>query len=372
MILGNKVENMDDTKTATKKPVMCCLFGGKSTEYEVSLMSVCSVLNNIDRDHFDVVTLGVTKDGRWLYFDGDIEAIRGNTWFSDESHARPAMFSPDCGSKQLLIFEKNGAVTRLHIDVVFPVMHGANAEDGTMQGLLTICGIPFVGPHHCASAIGMDKAYSKLVLANFVIPQANYDVIFRTDSADTAIEKAEAVSGYPLFVKPANAGSSVGASKASDREALKKAIAEALIYDDKAIVEEYISGREVECAVLGNDSPIASTPGEIAPNSEFYDYETKYLADTAKDYIPARISDRSIAAVQSLAGNIFKILGCRGLSRVDFFVTGAGDTERVIFNEINTLPGFTNISMYPKLFVHDGISYSALIDKLAELAMETR
>lgn len=350
--------------------VLCCLFGGKSTEYEVSLMSVCSVLQHVNRERFEVVTLGVTKEGKWLYYDGDTEKIRDNTWFEDSAHTAPAMFSPDSGSGMLWIRTPEGGWREKHIDVVFPVMHGANAEDGSMQGLLTLCGIPFVGPGCCASAIAMDKIYTKLILQNFGIPQARFCVVRRGEQTEEWMPRTEPLGGFPLFVKPANAGSSVGSAKARDEEQLRAAVADALRYDSRVLIEQYIAGKEVECAVMGNDAPKASTPGQIDPGSDFYDYETKYITDTSKERIPAPVQPQTAAMIQQYALQIYRVLGCRGLSRVDFFVAGEGERERVVFNEINTLPGFTSISMYPKLFIYDGMPYSQIIDRLVDLACE--
>ncbi len=358
------------------KKTLLCLFGGRSTEYEVSLMSVCSVLRALDTEKYDTLMLGITREGTWYLYNGTLEAIADDTWHTDRAHLRRAMLSPSPADGGCLYAEVPDCGTELHsfaaykIDVVFPVMHGAFCEDGTLQGLLSMAGIPYVGPHCAASAVSMDKAFTKMILSNYPVDQARYTVITRTAlmrDPDAAIAAAEAVDAYPLFVKPANAGSSVGVSKARSKEELLRALRCAAEYDDKILVEECIVGREVECAVLGNEDAQTAVPGEIDPGSDFYDYDTKYVNATSADHIPARISDRALARVRAQAKLIYEALGCRGLSRVDFFVTAE---ERIVFNEINTLPGFTSISMYPKMWNHMGKSTTALIDALIEYAMQ--
>ena len=240
-----------------------------------------------------------------------------------------------------------------------------------MQGLLKLAGIPYVGPHVAASAVAMDKTLTKLVMDNAGIPQAAWQLVRTSDlkhRLEQTLQTLESRFTYPMFVKPAGTGSSVGVSKAADRETLVKALEFAAMYDDKILVEEFIRGREVEVAVMGNDNPVASICGEIDSGAEFYDYEAKYVTDTSVAYVPARISEETQEQVRELAVKGYKAIGCQGLSRVDFFV--CYDDERVVFNEINTLPGFTSISMYPKLFAASGIPYPELIDQLLELAVE--
>ena len=352
-----------------KKLSVCILFGGMSPEHEVSLRSAESVLNNIDKEKYNVFPVGIAKDGDWILFKGDdYSMLPAGTWMTCEGNRRCAI-SPIRG-QGLLCFEGD-CVIREHIDVVFPVMHGENCEDGAMQGLLKLAGIPFVGPHVAASAVAMDKTLTKLVMDNAGIPQAAWKLVRSADlkhRLDATVETLEAAFQYPMFVKPAGTGSSVGVSKAADREALVKALEFAAKYDDKILVEEFIRGREVEVAVMGNDNPVASVCGEIDSGAEFYDYEAKYVTDTSTSYIPARISEEAQEQVRELAVKGYKAIGCQGLSRVDFFV--CFDDERIVFNEINTLPGFTSISMYPKLFAASGIPYAELIDQLLQLAME--
>ena len=352
-----------------RKLSVCILFGGVSPEHEVSLRSAESVLNNIDHDKYNVFPVGITKDGDWVLFGGtDYAMLPSGEWLHYEGNRRAAI-SPVRG-QGLLTFEGD-CVVRERIDVVFPVLHGENGEDGAMQGLLQLAGIPYVGPRVAASAVAMDKTLTKLVADQAGVPQAAWHLVRRGDveiRVDSVVAELEKKFTYPMFVKPAGTGSSVGVSKAGDRMALENALREASVYDEKILVEEFVHGREVEVAVMGNDSPVASVCGEIDSGAEFYDYEAKYVTDTSVAYIPARISEETEEQVREAAVKIYSAIGCRGLSRVDFFVTYEGD--RVVFNEINTLPGFTSISMYPKLFAASGIPYSRLIDELIDLAME--
>ncbi len=356
------------------KPTVLILFGGKSTEYEVSLISAHSILTNIDREKYTVVTVGITKDGDWFLFDGNTEHIKNGTWCADTSTLKRAALSPSPADSGLYVFGANGSAELIRIDVIFPVMHGANAEDGTLQGLMQLSGIPFVGCGCATSAIGMDKAYTKLVLHHYGIPQAKCEIVdsFRlATDPDSAVKACEGIGQYPLFVKPANAGSSVGASKANDREGLLRALKLAAEHDRKIIVEEYISGKEVEVAVMGNGNYTASTPGQINPGAEFYDYDAKYSADSSSSaIIPADIGEGTAKEIRGYAKIICTALGVTGLSRVDFFVYEKDGEEKIIFNEINTLPGFTQISMYPKLFMHDGMTYPEIIDNLITLALK--
>lgn len=352
-----------------KKRSVCILFGGISPEHEVSLRSAESVLNNIDQDKYTVFPLGITKAGQWILFGGDdYSMLPGGQW-QDYPGNHPAAISPVRG-QGLLIFEGEGVVCE-PIDVVFPVLHGENGEDGAMQGLLQMAGIPYVGPHVAASAVAMDKTLTKLVVDNAHITQAAWQLVRSVDAEermDKVLDSLEEQFSYPVFVKPAGTGSSVGVSKAKDRECLRKALLDASAYDKKILVEEFIHGREVEVAVMGNDAPVASVCGEIDSGADFYDYDSKYVTDTSTAYIPARIPEDVAEQVRDAAVKVYSVVGCQGLSRVDFFVTY--EDNRVVFNEINTLPGFTSISMYPKLFAASGIPYCQLIDELLQLAME--
>ena len=348
---------------------VCVLFGGRSPEHDVSLRSAESVLNNIDREKYNVIPVGITKSGDWLRYAGtDYSLLPGSAWERFEGNRRAAI-SPVRG-QGLLCFEGD-CVVREHIDVVFPVLHGENGEDGTIQGLLELAGIAYVGPHVAASAVAMDKTLTKLVADQAGIPQAAWSLVRGSElehRMDTILDGLEGRFAYPMFVKPAGTGSSVGVSKTFDRESLAAALKHAAAFDEKILVEEFIHGREIEVAVMGNGNPVASVCGEIDSGADFYDYDAKYVTDTSTAYIPARISEDVEEQVREQAVKVYQAIGCQGLSRVDFFVTY--EDERIVFNEINTLPGFTSISMYPKLFAASGIGYSELIDELLKLAME--
>ena len=352
-----------------KKLSVCVLFGGISPEHEVSLRSAESVLNNMDPNKYNIFPVGITKDGGWVLYTGTDYSLLPTGEWRDYPGNRRAAISPVRG-QGLLSFEGD-CVVRERIDVVFPVLHGENGEDGAMQGLLQMAGIPYVGPHVAASAVAMDKTLTKLVADKAGIVQADWYLVRRSElenRVDHVIAALEARFSYPVFVKPAGTGSSVGVSKATDRESLEAALIAASVYDEKILVEEFIHGREVEVAVMGNENPVASVCGEIDSGAEFYDYDAKYVTDTSTAYIPARIPEDTEEEVRDAAVRIYSAIGCQGLSRVDFFVTY--EDNRVVFNEINTLPGFTSISMYPKLFAASGIAYGQLIDALINLALE--
>ncbi len=352
-----------------KKLSVCILFGGISPEHEVSLRSAESVLNNIDKDKYNIFPVGITKEGDWILFGGDdYSMLPAGTWKSHPDNRRAAI-SPVRG-QGLLSFEGD-CVVRERIDVVFPVLHGENGEDGAMQGLLQMAGIPYVGPHVAASAVAMDKTLTKLVVDHAGVPQAAWKLVRRgelNNHMENTLTNLENRFSYPMFVKPAGTGSSVGVSKATDRDSLRSALTNAAKFDAKILVEEFIHGREIEVAVMGNDSPVASICGEIDSGADFYDYDAKYVTDTSVAYIPARIPEDVEEVVRDTAVKVYSAIGCQGLSRVDFFVTY--EENRVVFNEINTLPGFTSISMYPKLFAASGIAYTELIDQLLKLAVE--
>ena len=348
---------------------VCVLFGGVSPEHAVSLRSAESVLMNMDPEKYEIIPVGITTGGQWLRYGGtDYSLLPGDRWLACPENC-PAAISPVRG--QGLLCFRDGGVECQSIDVVFPVLHGENGEDGAMQGLLQLAGIPYVGPHVSASAVSMDKTLTKLVADQAGVTQAAWKLVRRGDldvRMEQTLDALEEKFAYPMFVKPSGTGSSVGVSKAADREALAAALTEAAKFDEKILVEEFVRGREVEVAVMGNGNPIASVCGEIDAGADFYDYEAKYITDTSTAYIPARISEEVAEQVRDAAVKIYSAIGCCGLSRVDFFVTF--EEEKVIFNEINTLPGFTSISMYPKLFDASGIPYGQLIDELLRLAME--
>ena len=313
--------------------------------------------------------LGITKHGEMYHYTGDFEKLPNDEWLADKDNLKKAIISTDRADRGIIVFNNEG-FERIKIDVCYPVLHGKNGEDGTMQGLLTIAGIPFVGCNTMASAVCMDKAMTNAICDVNGIAQAKWKYItlydFTANGKEFSKECAECL-GLPVFIKPANAGSSVGVRKAKTVEEIFEALEYAFQFDTRVIVEEGIVGAEVECAVMGNDEPFAGSVGEIEPCNEFYDYEAKYQADSGL-HIPARMSEEKIKEVQTQAIKAYKAWGCSGLARVDFFVRHSDGA--VLLNEPNTLPGFTNISMYPKLMEHAGVSYSELIDKLCTLAIE--
>ncbi len=347
------------------KKTVALLFGGVSSEYEVSCMSVASVYENIDTEKYTVLLLGITKKGEWYLYDGDIENVRNHTWDTDTENLKKAYICPDRSVHGIVSGNES-----LYVDVVYPVLHGKNGEDGTMQGLLEIAGIPYVGCKVLSSAVCMDKEVCHTVLKNAGVEQVKWLTYYKNAvNYEKAAFEVENVLGLPVFVKPANAGSSVGISKVKDLSMLKEALELAFEHDNKVIVEEAVQNPlELECAVLGNEDLVVGGPGEVVPADEFYSYEAKYYNDESKTYLKARISDEMAKEIRETAKRAYKVLGCSGLTRVDFLVDG--DTGKIVLNEPNTLPGFTDISMYPKLIMTLGISYSELIDRLLELAME--
>ena len=344
------------------------VFGGVSSEHDVSLVSASSVINNIPKDKYEILTMGITKEGISYLYKGSPDDLPHGKWLENSDCLERCVISPDRGHHGIIHLE-SGRIER--VDVVFPVLHGKNGEDGTMQGLLEISGIPFVGCKAAASAVCMDKSLTNALLDYHGVSQAKWMAVngfeFKCDKTGFA-QRAADYLGFPVFVKPANAGSSVGIRKASDTASLVDACDYAFEFDKKIVLEEGITGAEVECAVLGNDEPIASTVGEIVPCNDFYDYDAKYVANATDLFIPARLSEEKIEEIRKNAVRIYKLLGCRGLTRVDFFVRES-DSE-VLLNELNTIPGFTSISMYPKLFAASGIEYPELIDRLICYALE--
>ncbi len=341
------------------------IFGGASSEYGVSLISSSSVLRNIPRDKYNVYMLGITKDGGWYYYDGNIDDIEADKWY-EKAHTKKALISPDRDDKALLIFDENG-VEKLPIDVIFPVLHGKNGEDGTIQGLFELSGIPYVGCSHLSSAMCMDKAVTNTLCDAAAIAQARWAAFTKSEyeSGSVDLQKIAEYLSYPIFVKPANAGSSVGISKAHNFGELQAALQVAFDNDYKAVLEESIVGREIECAVMGNENPVASPVGEILPAAEFYDYDAKYNDNSTGLKIPADLDKETADKIRETAIKAYKALGCTGLSRVDFFL---GRDKTIYINELNTLPGFTKISMFPKLFTEAGFAYSEIIDNLIKLA----
>ncbi|MEG1650420.1 MAG: D-alanine--D-alanine ligase family protein [Oscillospiraceae bacterium] len=345
------------------------IFGGVSSEHEVSLKSASSVIRNIPRDKYDTVLIGITKDGRWLEYGGPVEAIEDGSWHESKSCV-PAFISPDCSIHGLVKTNSDGSFETERLDAVFPVLHGRNGEDGTIQGLFTLAGIPYVGCDLLSSAVCMDKAVTNAMLDYFGIPRAPWAMVLKydIDKFELLADTWETSLGYPMFVKPANAGSSVGITKAHDRSELRAALDLAFEHDVKAVVEKNISGKELECSVLGNLEPEVSVVGEILSANEFYDYEAKYFNAQSRTIIPARITGEQQRYIQKIALEAYKALGCSGLSRIDFLMDG--ETGAIYLNEPNTIPGFTSISMYAKMWEASGIGYSELIDRLFRLAIE--
>lgn len=352
-----------------KKIKVCIIFGGQSPEHDISCISASSVLKNLDKEKYKISTIGITKKGEWLLYSGEYDKIASGEWKKDKKHLKKAIISPDARDKAIIVFEDE-KIKKIKPDIVFPVLHGEYGEDGTIQGLLEMSGIKYVGMGVCASANGMDKAFSKMVFENAGIPQADWIVVndFTIDGIDEIAKKVENKFGYPCFVKPASTGSSVGVGKAKNKEELANALQNAAMFGRKILIEENIDGHEVECAVLGNKNPQASTVGEIIPEVEFYDFDAKYKSGATKLQIPADIPNEQTEQIREYAKRAFEALDGSGLSRVDFFVRYKDNS--VVLNEINTMPGFTSISMYPKLWEAVGKKYPDLLDELINLGLE--
>ncbi|MBW1800931.1 MAG: D-alanine--D-alanine ligase [Deltaproteobacteria bacterium] len=349
----------------TGKLRLAVIFGGRSAEHEVSLQSAKHIIEAIDRSHYHIVPIFIDKKGKW-------HILRGLCFDEGVSGDIPGQvvgelaIMPGERTHQLINTSNQKKIEK--IDVAFPVLHGPYGEDGTVQGLLKLTHIPFVGAGVTGSAIGMDKDVMKRVLRDAGIPVADFLVYHEGDAGHIAFDRVTEILGPVLFVKPANLGSSVGISKVAAREDFSDALATAFKYDHKIIIEECIEGREIECAVLGNEKPVASVPGELSPRQDFYSYEAKYIDEDGADFkIPADLAEKTTRNIQELAVRSFDVLCCEGMARVDFFLDKQG---KVFVNELNTIPGFTAISMYPKLWEASGMSYSRLIDRLIDLALE--
>jgi len=351
------------------KTKVCVIFGGVSNEHEISLMSAKSIIDNIPNDKYDVVKVGITKKGRWLFFPGSTDEIISDTWHEHEDCV-PCLISPDKTTKGLIKIYDNEIFFE-KIDVVLPVLHGKNGEDGTIQGLLSLADIPYCGCGIFGSAACMDKVYANIIFDHLGIDRCRWDYIhdYEADDIDVVEARMAGQFGYPMFVKPSRCGSSVGISKVNNRDELRAAIRLALAHDDKVVFEEFIQGHEVECAVLGNAPHlIASEVGEIGATADFYDYDDKYKNGTSRTFIPASVDKEIRDRIREIAKKAYTAMDCRGLSRVDFFVQK--DTNRILINEINTLPGFTTISMYPKLMQSEGFTYSELVDNIIQLGLQ--
>lgn len=341
---------------------LAILFGGKSGEYAVSCISAASVLENIHAEKYSILKIGITKDGEWFKTDASPEEIRSGAW--ETLPREKAILSPDALDHGFWIFGENGP-SLFPVDVIFPVMHGDFGEDGCVQGLCELAGIRYVGCGVASSAVGMDKEMAKKLFSAAGLPVAK-GIAIEKDEKDTVLSRTRASLSYPVFVKPSSAGSSLGAYKVMCEAELLSAVEGAFSHDDKVLIEEYIDAREIECAVLGNENAKASVLGEIVPEAEFYDYDAKYIDGTSKLLIPAPLSEEETAEIREMAVRAFHAIGGEGFSRVDFFKDKK--TGRIVLNEINTIPGFTEISMYPKLWQASGLSYGDLIDRLISLA----
>lgn len=360
---------MSEKNNYPQKIKVGVIFGGRSGEHEVSLESARSVMQALDRDKYDVIPIGIDKHGRWL--SGDVMAA-----LTGGGTGQPAALLPDPQSSALLQVDQPEAHTAVlsqvaQLDVIFPVLHGPYGEDGTVQGLLELANLPYVGAGVVGSAVGMDKAMFKYVMTANGLPVLPWQFVLQSEwqEQETAVlERIETALAYPVFTKPANLGSSVGISKCHNRAELSAGLQEAAAYDRRIVVEQGIDARELEIAVLGNDKPIASIVGEVRPRREFYDYVAKYVSDDSDLFIPADIPPETAVAAQELAIRAYKAIDCAGLGRADMLLDT--HTGNLYVNEINTIPGFTRISMYPKLWEASGLSYPELLDKLIELALE--
>jgi len=348
-----------------QKKRIAVIFGGNSTEYEVSLQSASSVFENINMDKFDIIPIGITRSGEWYHYTGEKEKISHNTWFEDSKNLYPVAVSQNCSIRGFLELGED-KYRVIEVDLVFPVLHGKNGEDGTLQGLFELAGIPVVGCNTLSSALCMDKdrAHKLVSLAGISVPKS---VTFKRHRRDEALKEIEANLSYPLFVKPVRAGSSFGITRVTECQELDDAVELAFDYDAEVIVEEMIDGFEVGCAVLGIDELTVGRVDEIELSSGFFDYKEKYTLKSSKIYMPARIDAEAEKRIQEAAVTIYKALGCSGFARVDMFCTPSG---KIVFNEVNTIPGFTSHSRYPNMMKGIGLSFAQMLDKLIGLYIE--
>jgi D-alanine-D-alanine ligase len=348
-----------------KKLRVALLFGGKSAEHEISVISARNIFAAMDKKKYDIIAIGIDKQGRW-FLDEDARLLSAREQSRVKFHGTKHVTAVLPGESRSPMVRPSTGLAFGRVDVVFPVLHGPFGEDGTIQGLLKLVNVPFVGAGVLGSAVGMDKDVMKRLLRDARVPIAKFMAFERADVISFA--KVKKALGLPLFVKPANLGSSVGISRVANRNHFRRAITDAFRYDNKIVIEESIRGREIECSVLGNQNPIASLPGEIIVQYDFYSYDAKYIDEKgARFEIPARLPKVVVQKIRALALRSYRVLCCEGMARVDFFLRDNGE---VLVNEINTIPGFTQISMYPKMWQASGISYSRLIDRLIELALE--
>jgi len=348
-----------------KQITVAILFGGNSTEYEVSLQSACSVIEHLNTKKYRLILLGITRQGEWMKYSGGIRQIQDDTWRSHDSCV-PAVISPDRHTHGILVLDR-GRATTIPIDAAFPVLHGKNGEDGTVQGLLEMAGIPCVGCGMLSSALCMDKdiAHKLVRLAGIKTPNS---IVLLSPIADTKLAEQTAHLQYPLFVKPANAGSSFGITKVSERSGLADAVRIAFEHDRKVIIEEAAAGFEVGCAVLGNETLTIGEVDEIELSHGFFNYTEKYTLTTSKIHMPARIDKETADRLKQTAAVIYRTLGCRGFARVDMFLT---PDKEIIFNEVNTIPGFTSHSRYPSMLKGIGMAFPQIVDELIRLAIQS-
>jgi len=351
-----------------KKIRVGVLFGGRSAEHEISLLSAKNIVNALDKEKYELVLIGINKNGEWLLQDSArylVDAHDAKLVHLSKSLENVALVPKENRSQLVSLSHKKNLAS---LDVIFPVLHGTYGEDGTIQGLLKLADIPFVGASVLGSAVGMDKDVMKRLLRDANIPIAKFITLTKASLLQTSFALLQKELGLPFFVKPANLGSSIGVSKVKNEKEWMRASEEAFLFDRKILVEEFIEGREIECSVLGNEEPIASLPGEVIPSDEFNSYKAKYLDEAGTIFeIPAKLDRETIKAVQNLSIKAYSILCCEGMARVDCFLKKDG---RIYINEINTIPGFTNMSPYPKLWQASGLSYPDLLDKLIQLALE--
>ena len=350
------------------KTKLAILFGGKSDEYSVSLHSAAAIIKNVPEEMFDVTLVGITQDGKWLLYEGSVDNVNDDTWHKENLSPVFLNMGNDFKGLVKLNLESN-TFEKIEIDCIFPVLHGRNGEDGTIQGLCQMSGIPFVGCDMTSSAVCMDKEFTHVICENSGIKTAPY--IAAVDSRKLNVKKlyehAYEKLDLPMFIKPANNGSSIGISKVRNYDEFEKGLIEAFQYDSKVIIEKMIEGFEIGCAVLGNEELIIGEVDEIDTKNDFFDYVEKYSQHNSKIYCPARISDELKAEAKQIAEKTYRALGCKGLSRVDMFLT---PDNKIYLNEINTIPGLTDLSRYPSMLKKIGIEYRDLIVKLVELAME--
>jgi len=347
-----------------RKKVIAVLFGGCSDEYDVSLQSASSIIKNIDSEKYGIIMIGITRQGEWKRYDGGIQEIQNGSWMNHASCV-PAIISPDRKTRGILVFE-GGRIETVRIDMAFPVLHGRNGEDGRVQGLLEMAGISYVGSGMLSSAMCMNKDIAHRLVSHAGI-KAPASIIINTGMADEELEKRVRVLKYPLFVKPVNGGSSIGITKVSNRCELKDAVHVAFLHDRKAIIEEAVDGFEVGCAILGDESPMIGEVDEIELSLGFFDNTEKYTLKTSRIHVPARIDTNTADRIKETAVKIYKILGCKGYARVDMFLT---EGKEIVFNEVNTIPGFTSHSRYPNMLKGIGMTFSQIVDELIKSATQ--